>query len=223
MTEHGLGRREAIDPRDRAHRMRWLLGPLPERRTKYWPLFFPPLDQGATSSCVGHGWKSWMLAAPTIQTRPTAEPTAMSIYLEATRLDEWEGNEGDLNSGTSVRAGAKALEARGLLAEYTWAWDVDTVADWLSVRGPVVLGTVWPRSFFTPEPSGLVRWPADSAIAGGHCYLALGWDQRRGRVRCVNSWGRWNGNGRFWVDGETLERLFAADGEAATAVEVRRL
>lgn len=221
MTDYGLGRLPAIDPRDQSFPMRLHLGALAERRTKYWPFFHPALDQGQTSSCVGHAWKGWMLAAPTIQTRPTAEPTAITLYREATHRDEWAGNEDDMDSGTSIRAGAKACQDRGLLGEYTWAWDVDTVADWLSAKGPVVIGVAFYDSMFDLSIAGHMQIAPNARVVGGHAMLLLGWDQRRGRARGINSWGSWGQRGRFWLDGETLMRLFRDDGEAATAVEVR--
>lgn len=223
MSRPGLGRLAAPDPRDRGFLLRAALPETVVRKTRYWPNVAGPLDQGQTGTCVGHGWKGWMLTAPVVQTKPQAEPTAFTLYREATHVDEWDGNEDDLQSGTSVRAGAKAVQAHGYLTSYGWAWDVDTIIDWLCVRGPAVLGMAWPEAFFDPDAGGVVHWPQGGSIAGGHCFLSLGWDQKRGRFRCLNSWGpRWGQRGRFWIDGETMERLLAADGECCTSMEVKR-
>src|SRR5688572_23619901 len=95
----------------------------------------PTLDQGAYPHCVGYAWRGWMMAAP-LMTKDG--PAAAAIYHEAQHVDEWEGTNYD---GTSVRAGAKVLASAGRINEYAWAWNAQTVADWiLDDRGTVVLG-----------------------------------------------------------------------------------
>jgi hypothetical protein len=183
----------------------------------------PVLDQGPFGICVGAGFKHWMLAAPVCQTTPTAEPTMQAIYREAILLDEWADNDQDgqaMQFGTSVRAGAKALQARGILHEYGWAFDVDTAIDWLCSNGPVVIGVNFYEGMESPGPNGFMR--VTGSILGGHCMCVVGWSETRGAVRLLQSWGPdWGQKGRAWLSGEDLARLIHEDGECCTALETR--
>lgn len=216
-----LGRLHAPDERD--YQARRVLAAKAEpivRKTKYWAMFRRPLNQGSEGTCVGYGWRHWMLTAPVIQVSPTEEPLAVTIYDEATRVDEWPQNDGDRSFGTSVRAGAKALQARGLIASYAFAWDIDTVIDWLCVQGPVVIGVSWYQGFDQPDAEGVIR--ISGRVRGGHCVALTGWDNRRGQAYGTNSWGvAYGKRGRFRISGEDLARLLREDGEMATATEVR--
>lgn len=218
----GLGRIEAPDARDKQYPMQAFL---PERavqrKTKYWANFTPALDQGAHSTCVGHAWKGWLLTAPVIQTKPDQDPTAVTIYRECLPIDEWTQNDGDGDTmafGTSVRAGAKALQARGYLSTYAWAFDADTVIDWLCIGGPVVLGTSWHSQMSFPDAEGIIK--PTGAVVGGHAYLAVGVNIKRELVRIQNSWSSsWSDRGRAWLSFADLDTLIRRQGEACTAVE----
>lgn len=216
----GLGRIAAPDERDRLHPMRALL---PRRVVRppwrYWPFPWPSLDQGNTGTCVGHGWKHKVMGPPGPTSKPWAEPTAFTIYYECTQVDEWAGNDnGDLQFGTSVRAGAKVLQSRGVITEYTWCWDVDTCLDFLLTKGPVVIGVNFYDGMFGLDPAGFMR--VGGGLAGGHCMLLLGANERTRAVRGLNSWGAgWGQNGRFWMTYDDLARLISEDGEACAAVE----
>ncbi len=227
MNTPGLGRRAAPDHRDRGYLLRAALPETVVRKTKYWAFFFQPPDQNGYGCCVGEGWKNWMLAAPTVQTKPDREPTAFTIYREAILIDEWADNDQDgdaMQIGTSVRAGAQVLQARGLLQSYGWCWDADTAANWLCTQGPLVIGIAFYDSFFDPDSTGFLKITPGARVVGGHCMLLLGWNERTGAARGINSWGAaWNGKqrGRFWIDGETLDRLLRNEGEACSAIEIR--
>jgi hypothetical protein len=216
----GLGRLPAPDARDSGFPMRAAMRAAPTRTSYTWAYFRQPLDQGDTGTCVGHAWRHWLETAPIICPRDR-EPRATTIYLEAALRDPWPDNDaGDLAFGTSVRAGAQALQARGHVGAYVWATDAGTVRDFVLTSGAVVLGTDWYERFDAPDRSGTVR--IDGRVRGGHAYLCLGYSSARGAFRCLNSWGRGYGqNGRFWLPGEALEKLLADGGEACAAAEVR--
>jgi hypothetical protein len=83
----------------------------------------------------------------------------------------------------------------------------------------VIEGLLSHNSMFFPDPrTGLVK--PSGRLAGGHAYLCVGYTRIKGAFRFINSWGDWGQGGRFWMDGEDLDRLlFAEDGEAAAAQE----
>ena len=217
MTDYGLGRLPAPDARDSAYAMLTLtrtLPVLPDSRywnTAYWG------DQGSQPHCVGYAWAHWLELGPVGHTAPAPVVNPDTIYHTAQQVDEWEGSD---YAGTSVRAGAKVLQVTGFVESYLWATDAQTVMDAVLGVGPVVVGTRWTEDMFRPNAEGFIT---DSGVAaGGHAYVIDGANQVRGVVRIRNSWGRgWGKSGRAWMDGETLERLIAAEGEACLAVEIK--
>src|SRR5580765_2027274 len=237
----GLGRRFVEDDRDAEYPMRLLMAgpPVKRKARKIWTLKHL-LHQGREGTCVGHGAEAWMLSAPIMKKDPTTPPTAVDIYLGACLLDEFPQNDqGDLTFGTTVRAAFKWLQDRGnLTGSYNHATDVNTVADFLAgmdargtyVGGPVVIGVNWYDSMFDVNAEGFVDVPVGAMVRGGHCVCLIGWDQARGAALGQNSWGTEFGfpdpktgikTGRFWMAGETLDRLLHEEGEAIAASERR--
>jgi hypothetical protein len=232
----GLGRIWHPDPRDLNHLarrvMRPLLGP---RHDQEWGYRFPPLDQKATGTCVGHGWKEYLLCEPNPETTPRSKPTAFQIYDAAIKKDEFKENDRDYKRvmGTSVRAGAKALSDLGYIGEdkqYVWGFDVDTVVDWLVNHGPVVIGISWKKSMFRTDDAGVLGDERASGDAGGHCVCLNGWLESRGMAMGLQSWGASYGaklpsggrNGRFLMPGEMLDRRIKDNGEACMIAKVPR-
>jgi hypothetical protein len=186
----------------------------------------PPLDQGYTSECVAYSCGQLIEAGPVRQnifTTDNSEAYLRVLYDEAQLLDEWEGNDYD---GTSVRAGMKVLQARKLITSYQWAWDVETILEWVLTVGPVVMGTDWYTGMMRPtlgfiEPTGRPE--------GGHAWLIIGaniekkgLDGNRGAFRMINSWGGgWGDNGRAWVSFASVHKLLENWGEAAMSREIR--
>jgi hypothetical protein len=230
--KRGLGR---IAPRDRDNDeqflMRRALGapgtPLPTRRS--WRIGSTALHQGDTHTCVGHAWRNFLRCAP-LQTEK-AGPSSFDIYRKAVIVDEFRSNDdesrlpdGDpgLASGTTVRAGAKAVMEFGRLKSFLWAFALQPGVEWVLTKGPVVLGTDWWSSFFQPDDENIVHLKANASIAGGHAYLWRGVDMKRGLALCTNSWGdEWGKSGDFYIPLRDLERLISDNGEACTAVEKR--
>lgn len=207
----GLGRLVAKDRRDTQFLLKALLPvEVPRKPRKTWRLSWKG-NQGTTSMCVGYGWHGLLRAAPIVQRKPSP----IEIYQGAQRNDEWPGEDYE---GSSVRGGAKALQASGQIKAYGWAFDVATVLAWLATHGPVVIGTHWYKGMFTPDADGVVTPKGD--LAGGHCYLAIGYDDKRGMILCQNSWGNaWGKKGRFYMRYADMDRLIKNDGEACTPTE----
>lgn len=136
---------------------------------------------------------------------------------------------GNSYDGTSVRALMKALKLRGLVEEYRWARDAQSVLTHVLAKGPVVMGTTWTIDMFTPDREGYI-WPVGRP-AGGHAWLIIGANRKKqnpddtvGAVRMINSWGpNWGANGRAWLSLKALQALIDDYGEACTATEVKRV
>lgn len=228
----GLGRLHAPDVRD----TNYLMVATPRaiavvaRRNHLWAYFDAPLDQGNTGTCVAHGWKHWLSAAPVIQSDVDEPPYPFDMYDEMILLDEFPENDHDADRqmGTSVRAGAKVLQGKGYLKSYSWAWSVETAADWLAgidaegrfVGGPVVIGVEWRDGMWNTDSEGFLR--VSGNVVGGHCVCLLGWNEKRGFAYGINSWGTSFGvRGRFYLAGEDFKKLMQEGGEVCTSAEVR--
>lgn len=214
-TEYpALGRRISVDKRDRKFMMAAVTPTSPLRR-RYWWQNGTWLDQGQTGTCVGHAWAHWIEDGPRTWLG-TIDP--FKVYRDACALDTFTDNDdGNLDSGTSVRAGAQALQAVGRVTSYHWAFDVSPVVDAVLTTGPVVVGTWWREAMSRPV-DGLVR--VEGSKVGGHAYLINGVNLDTGKFRIKNSWGRsWGNRGYGWMKIDDMATLIADDGEACLAIE----
>lgn len=221
----GLGRKHAFDPRDHAFLRRATLPHAkPQRRRMYW-IMPDNLDQGQSPQCVAYGWEHYLMASP-VKNRMYKTPA--DLYHEAQLADEWPGEDYD---GTSVRAGAKALQAAGYLKSYEWAFDLDTMTRHLLDFGPVVVGTNWYEDMFFPSAySGKDLFlTVTGNFAGGHCWVLDGCNLdgkcycgEPGKYQGFNSWGKdWADSGRFWICPKDVARLIREDGEVCMASELK--
>lgn len=219
--------------------MRLRLDPL---REQFFPQGLPPgnrhyfsgpiLDQGETGTCVAHGFTSKVNAAPIMQKLPIS---TYDLYRKIVGVDEWAENDveatapdSQLQSGTSVRAGAKTLVSMGYAQNYLWAESAGDVRAWmLAGFGGVVMGTTWRSGMMRTDAEGFVSFSGSDV--GGHAYYINGWNDRvlhNGKriaaARGQNSWGRaWGQSGRFWIAMEDLEKAIADRGEACALTEQR--
>lgn len=220
---YGLGRLYLPDPDDHAFLMRNTLveaDPVSLPLYRYY-LTGPVLNQGNTPRCVEFSWNGWLLSSPL--RNKSIDPVG-TLYCEAQALDPWDGDcSNPKYDGSTVRAGAKALQARGLVDTYVWAFTTPDIANWLlSGKGPVVFGTRWFRSMQTPDAKGVLHVDVNSPLDGGHAYLCIGYNSKTRMFRFLNSWGTgWGQNGRFWMSADDVELLLQRQGEACTAIEVK--
>lgn len=217
MSDPRLGRRFSPDDRDKQFsvRSRLTLGPHVSTRHYWWAHGWWG-DQGATPRCVAYAWTHWLEDGPTKHPGPPPVVDPGVLYHEAQLLDEWPGEDYD---GTSVRAGAKALQARGLISGYEWATTLDEVINTLLQVGPLVVGTNWYSTMFNPDEAGFIH--VGGYVEGGHAYLLDGVSTSAEYFRMKNSWGRsWGNQGFALISFADFERLLREDGEAALAVEV---
>jgi hypothetical protein len=190
------------------------------------------LDQGQTGTCVGHGWRGWWENEPTLHLDVEGRD-AFAIYRQAVLLDGDPSNDSDatapvaqLQAGTSVRAGAKAMQQDGLIGSYVWAYRAKEIADYVTrVDGsPAVVGTNWYRSMFEPDcTTGRVRMTG--GVAGGHCWVVNWFDGKL--FECYTSWGdafgirdQYGIGGMFRLSMGQLDRLIREQGEACMGTEM---
>lgn len=233
----GFGRIIATDPRDSLFPMRAMLD---QMRDEFFPRGIPSgsrhyfsgaiLDQGETGTCVAHGWTSKIHAAPLMQ---KMNLTPFDFYRRIVTIDEWTDNDFEANasdnllqSGTSVRAGAKMLVQLGYAKQYLWAESAEDVRAWiLAGFGGVVFGTWWKSNMMQTDTEGFVGYTGNNV--GGHAYYGNGWNDRvphNGQkvpaVRCQQSWGgAWGQRGRFWMTMEDLDLAIREGGEACALTE----
>lgn len=212
---YGMGRLEAQDRNDKKFPMQLALPPRTAVSQRIWKIG-EILNQGHSSTCVGHAWTQWSMTDPIMD---NLAPDPFDVYMRAQLIDEFPGEE-PIIFGTSVRAGAKIMQQLGYIESYHWAFSAEDVKRWVLARGPVVLGTTWYSEMFVPSPAGFVQVKGEES--GGHAYLCNGYDNITGAFQCTNSWGlQWGINGQFWLAGEDLEKLLRRAGEACAAIERR--
>ena len=217
----GLGRLYEPDARDRLYMASVRSAP-PEIRRKLWFSDGWWGDQGSTSECVVYSLTHALNDGPSMYSLfPSKRPgvDTRELYCEAQKLDPWYGDcESHYYEGTSVRAGAKAMQKRNLIKEYNWFDSLESINNALLTLGPVVVGTTWQEEMYYPD-EGFYIHPR-GGIVGGHAYLLNGIDLDKGWYRIKNSWGRYWGNmGHAYITLEEFEALFKRyDSEALTLV-----
>lgn len=161
---------------------------------------------------MGFGWTHELLAKP--DRVEGIDPH--EVYHRAQQIDEWPGES---YSGTSVLAGAKAVQELGHLIEYRWAFTVDDVLSTLSVHGPVVIGVNWHQGMFSVDSNGFISPTGD--VLGGHCVCLRGLRRYRGRWIVIgrNSWGfNWGRKGDFRMYADDLGTLMDNQGDVCVPV-----
>jgi hypothetical protein len=171
------------------------------------------LDQGDTPHCVGFGGAQYHNAEPVPGSY--TDDDGHKIYYECKVID----GEPKQEDGSTVHSLAKALKNRKLLSTYVWAASTDDIKSWVLKNGPVVVGTDFYNDMFNPDSDGFVT--PTGGIAGGHCYLVVGYYANGDYFVFQNSWGSsWGQNGYFKMKVSDFRKLLNADGEAMAAAEV---
>ncbi|MFJ7963120.1 hypothetical protein [Streptomyces sp. NPDC096324] len=221
-TDPRLGRHVQHDRRslDYAH------GVLPKSAIKSvdWTRRTPIFDQGQLGSCTGNaaaglvgtdflgrtGLTSVVIDGHVL---PVDEDFAVEVYSLATQLDEFTGQYLPTDTGSSGLGAAKALKKLGLASSYTHTFSLAALKSALQ-SGPVMVGTVWLNSMFTPTTVGTLTVDRDSDVAGGHEYVISAYDAGSGQFRIDNSWGEsWGVRGSAWIDAADLQWLLSQHGD----------
>lgn len=216
---HGLGCwLGANDPRSNDH-LFWGAF-IPSRQTVLHSARGPITDQDGVGACVGFTDLDLLNTAKFYwsRRRPHKHNTYMDnafgygFYHDATVLDEWHDETWTPDdSGSSVLAGAKALQQAGHIDSYTWSWDFNGFLAALQ-RQPVMVGTLWTSGMSDPDSTGLIKPTGD--IVGGHAYMAFGMNVRSQKIKWRNHWTRdWGDDGCFYTTFDDTEWLISQQGE----------
>lgn len=211
-TERTFDRLEQFDEASRQYPVRALVRSTSKPRSYSW-LGGPVTDQGKEGACVGFGWTDDVMARPkpcTIDGDPNKY--ALGVYHAAQAIDGMPMP----HEGSSVLAGAKVMQSRGIVSAYHWAFGIDDVVLALGYKGPVVLGIPWYDAMYE-APGGIVR--VGGSVVGGHCILARAVNVKKRLITLRNSWGvDWGVNGDAQIGFDDLARLLKENGEACVPV-----
>lgn len=212
MTPFPLGFRQLPDERDARYPLSDLMAGAGKRPvSKKW-LPGEVLDQGRTSSCVGHACWQLLASEPTMC---LSNLSPYDIYGEARKIDEFPG---DADTGTSVRAGLNVLRNHGGIRAYYWAQGIDDAVEYLLKLGPLVLGIRWADSMFSPDAKGVIH-PVGRG-GGGHAIFAYAADWKGKFVTLRNSWNAtWGKRGDCKISFTDLDKLLREGGVAAAVEE----
>jgi hypothetical protein len=214
-----LDRKVSLDEKSKGYKARKLIGDSVPLKKRVWRPGYNFLNQGKEGRCVVFGWGNELAATP--HRYDINDEWCNQHWPLVVSKDREMGN--DYPDGASVLAGAKAMQMLGNVKSYYWGFGIDDVLQYLSRRGPVLLGINWYSSMYETNNLGLVT--VDGELVGGHCILASGvWPKhplfQTDVVVLTNSWGQTYGiNGRGYIPTVTLSRLLKEDGEACMAMD----
>jgi hypothetical protein len=182
------------------------------------------LDQGQLGSCTGNAMCGLLGSEPFYDTltpevqKSLDEEEAVTLYSAATKLDNVNGDYPPKDTGSTGLAVAKAAQNMGLISGYQHTFSYDAFLAAL-MQQPVIVGTNWYQSMFTPDKNGVVSIASGSQVAGGHEYEAVGYDATQDNVIFANSWGTsWGTDGFFQMSSATFKRLLSEQGDATVPV-----
>lgn len=216
----------------------WAHGVLPKSsiRSVRWERQVPHFDQKNVGSCTGNAAAGLLVtdslgrtgvttvtiteenAAKTQGvfspgTHPVDEDFALRCYELNTRLDSISGTYPPNDTGSSGLAAAKTLQTLGLCDVYTHGFTMGALNSALQ-RGPVMAGTIWLQSMFTPDANGVLTVDPSDKIRGGHEYVICELDLERGLYGLDNSWGQsWAINGQAYVPVDRMAWLLSQSGD----------
>lgn len=183
----------------------------------------PVFDQGNLGSCTGNAAAGCLGTAGFYDTVKALVPVfdenlAVSIYSEATSIDEFKGTYPPTDTGSSGLGVAKVLKSRGWISGYTHTF---TFADALAAltSQPVITGVPWYESFFDPDANGIINLGPKAKVAGGHEFVLDELDVERQLIGATNSWGTsWGVGGRFYIPFAVFQRLLAEKADVTAFV-----
>lgn len=191
---------------------------------------FPPIyDQGATGSCTGNAWAAAFSFQAYKQGILNFDPSRLFIYyneriLEGTTasdsgaqvksgadaLNRWGALSESLwaflpSNLTVVPPPVDYITAHAnILTDYKFVnQDLISIKTALFNNHPIVFGFTVYEGFESTyvARTGEMSMPGwGESVVGGHCVVAIGWNDENQTILCRNSWGsNWGKNGLFMM------------------------
>ncbi|KAB2806827.1 C1 family peptidase [Phaeocystidibacter luteus] len=190
--------------------------------------FPPPGDQGDQGSCVGwavaYGVKTYQEAIE-LQRKPTRPEHMFSPSFIYNQINDW-----GCMGGSSIREALNLMKNSGVATLESFPYDESdcqalpsgeikgdaknyTIDSWKTVEfrsegimktllfegQPIVIGIVT-DTWFNKLSEGEVHRVSSNRTTGGHALVVIGYDDRRGAYKVLNSWGDdWGDNGYGWI------------------------
>lgn len=178
--------------------------------------FAPILDQGSSPMCVAYS-TSWQKAWSDRRDYGTWIDFAEPVFFHqiggtsAGAEIRWAMQK-LVDSGYPVTGVPNAASQHRIAAYYKldagpgMAGEIKQAL--VTFRVPLVLSTVWYRSWFHPKADGTL--PAPDVVVGGHAIVVLGW-RADGALLLANSWGTdWGEKGYCFLPPQYLAHARAA-------------
>lgn len=194
-------------------------------KTKQWRTYFRQNDQGPTPRCTAFGTLTDLACNPI--THPGKNPLKdpQQFYEQIQAEDRAKGRH--FAEGATTIAAMEAAKANGWINAYYWGWTMDTAHRTILVC-PMVWGTWWYSSMFSPDNEGIIRITPAAVADGGHLFCVNGYNARRDLWTIENTWGQvsYGSAGmtgkRQYISGDDLYRLLREDGEFTVITETAR-
>lgn len=183
----------------------------------------PVVQQGALGACTGNGIAGALAYLQVKEGDPLLYPSRLFIYYNE-RVIEGTVNE---DAGAGIRDGIKSVTDIGFCPETDWPYDISkftykpsdtayadaskdlvksyqsvpvssqSIMEAIALGYPVIFGITVYDSFMQSQ-TGDIPMPASyESVQGGHCMIAVGYDQATMRFKFQNSWGTSWGNQGF--------------------------
>lgn len=211
-TDPRLGRHKVHDPRSKDHPLELAVTPKPHTWvTKVIKINDPvPNPNQCHGECTGCANAMMLNSQGSLTQRPLMMDHAHKVYSLATQIDPFEGSWPPTDTGSSGLAAAKAAQQLGLGGEYKHIFNgADGIVEAVQNDRVVSVGTKWYNNMFTPDRDFVIQATGD--LAGGHQYVAMGYDAARDMVLLRCWWGRFRG---AWIKRAQLNDLVMDGGDA---------
>lgn len=216
-NKYKLGRTHVVDERDQAYPMRALLDNSGVVRNQIW-LTGVVLDQGNSPHCVGYAGAQYLMTSEAAWHKAPLPQgiTGDVLYYDCKAVDK----EPKAEDGSTGRSLVKVLKALGYVQSYHWATTQADIIEWVSKKGPVIVGTPWLSDMFNPDSKGYLR--CTGVDEGGHEWLVHGvFPDKAGNaiLKMCNSWGRgWGVAGHAYIKASDLWALIKKGGDCVGVI-----
>jgi Papain family cysteine protease len=171
------------------------------------------LGQGQTSvtlDAAAAGKSSGFLATGA---HPLDDTFSTAFYSVETRGDAYPGQYPPTDTGSDALGAMKATELLGLVTKYQHAFSYAAAVSAVQ-SGPLMWGTEWLNSMFTPDSKGYLVVDTASGVAGGHELVLSGYDPDTDEWNIDNSWNEsWGLDGSARITGAKLTYLLKQQGD----------